>query len=418
MSPANKSQLMRALFDAAVAAAQPVQFMPEAVRTLLPDTISGRLFVTGFGKASAAMAQALEAEMPDELAQKIYGRIIVPDGHEETLSRLEIMQTSHPVPDARSAAAASYVLKEAGRLAEGDVMLVLISGGGSSLMCLPRAPLTLSEKQDVTQQLLKKGAPIGAMNCLRKHLSSVKGGQLAVAAYPARTISYAISDVPGDDASVIASGPTVADETSRHDALGVIERYGLDVPPAVLDLLGSSACETPFSDDISLSASNFHVLATPQRSLEAAADIARHAGYEPIILGDSLEGNSRDLAAEQAQLATEMGPGKALISGGETTVIVTGTGRGGRNAEFVHALALQGRFDALAADTDGIDGSAAIAGAFISPDTADRAAAAGLDTHAMLENNDSHSFFAALGDQIITGPTRTNVNDFRVILTG
>ena len=242
MSPANKSQLMRALFDAAVAAAQPVQFMPEAVRTLLPDTISGRLFVTGFGKASAAMAQALEAEMPDELAQKIYGRIIVPDGHEETLSRLEIMQTSHPVPDERSAAAASYVLKEAGRLAEGDVMLVLISGGGSSLMCLPREPLTLSEKQDVTQQLLKKGAPIGAMNCLRKYLSSVKWGQLAVAAYPARTISFAISDVPGDDASVIASGPTVADETSRHDALGVIERYGLDVPPAVLDLLGSSAC--------------------------------------------------------------------------------------------------------------------------------------------------------------------------------
>ena len=406
------------MFDAAIAAAQPHQFMPDAVRTLLPDTIKGRLFVTGFGKASAAMAQALEAEMPNELAQKIYGKIIIPDGHEETLSRLELMHASHPVPDARSAAAAAYVLEEAGRLGADDMMLVLISGGGSSLMCLPRAPLTLSEKQDVTQQLLKKGAPIGAMNCLRKHLSAVKGGQLAVAAYPARTISFAISDVPGDEASVIASGPTVADETSRHDALVVIKQYGLDVPAAVLALLDSAVCETPFSDDAALSVSNFHLLATPQRSLEAAADIAQHAGYEPVILGDALEGNSRDLAAEQAQLAIEMGPGKALISGGETTVMVTGTGSGGRNAEFAHALALEGRFDALAADTDGIDGAADIAGAIISPDTVERAAAAGLDAYAMLQNNDSHSFFAALGDQIITGPTRTNVNDFRVILTG
>jgi hydroxypyruvate reductase len=418
MSFATKSQLIRAMFDAAIAAAQPHQFMPDAVRTLLPDTIKGRLFVTGFGKASAAMAQVLEAEMPNELAQKIYGKIIIPDGHEETLSRLELMHASHPVPDARSAAAAAYVLEEAGRLGADDIMLVLISGGGSSLMCLPRAPLTLSEKQDVTQQLLKKGAPIGAMNCLRKHLSAVKGGQLAVAAYPARTISFAISDVPGDEASVIASGPTVADETSRHDALAVIKQYGLDVPAAVLAVLDSAVCETPFSDDAALSASNFHLLATPQRSLEAAADIAQHAGYEPVILGDALEGNSRDLAAEQAQLAIEMGPGKALISGGETTVMVTGTGSGGRNAEFAHALALEGRFDALAADTDGIDGAAAIAGAIISPDTVERAAAAGLDAYAMLQNNDSHSFFAALGDQIITGPTRTNVNDFRVILTG
>ena len=224
--------------------------------------------------------------------------------------------------------------------------------------------------------------------------------------------------MPGDEASVIASGPTVADETSRHDALAVIKQYGLDVPAAVLALLDSTVCETPFSDDAALSASNFHLLAPPQRSLEAAADIAQHAGYEPVILGDDLEGNSRDLAAEQAQLAMEMGPGKALISGGETTVMVTGTGSGGRNAEFAHALALEGRFDALAADTDGIDGAAAIAGAIISPDTVERAAAAGLDAYAMLQNNDSHSFFAALGDQIITGPTRTNVNDFRVILTG
>ena len=417
MSTAEQSLLMRAMFDATVAAAQPAKFMPRALDTFLPANIKGKLFVTGFGKASAAMAQALEANLPDNLGIKMSGKIVVPDGHEEVLSRLTVETASHPVPDVRSANFASDILRTADSLVEGDIMLVLISGGGSSLMCLPRAPLTLAEKQAVSQQLLKKGAPIGDMNCLRKHLSLVKGGQLAAAAYPARTISFAISDVPGDEPSVIASGPTVADKTSRHDALAVIEQYGLNVPEAVFDMLRNVSCETPFPDNELLSLSHFHLLATPRQSLEAAAVIARKAGYEPVILGDALEGHSRHLAKEQARLARLSGPGKAFISGGETTVIVTGTGKGGRNAEFAHTLALEGRFYALAADTDGIDGSAPVAGAIVTPDTKDRAILAGLDGLAMLENNDSHSFFAALGDQIITGPTRTNVNDFRVILT-
>jgi hydroxypyruvate reductase len=304
-------------------------------------------------------------------------------------------------------------------------MLVLVSGGGSSLFCLPHEAITLQQKQKITSDLLAAGAPINQLNCVRKHLSAVKGGRLAVAAYPAVTLAFSISDVPGDDVTVIASGPTVADPTSAAQACGLLADYDIEIPATVEELLNSPACETPFADHPFLSRSEMHIVATPKKSLNAAADIAKEAGYQPLLLGDALEGPSRDLAAWMAEQARKVGPGKALISGGETTVKVSGSGYGGRNAEFAHALCLdlanESSFYALAADTDGIDGrtlpSGPVAGSMVKPDTLSRAAAQGLDAAAMLEDNDSHSFFTALGDAIVTGPTKTNVNDFRVVLT-
>lgn len=425
MSSLEKCNLMTAMFDAAVAAAQPDEFMPDAVARLLPSRLDGRLFITGFGKASAVMARAAAHHLPAGLKAITSGEIIVPDGHEDTAERLVITSASHPVPDRRGAAAARRILDEARSLGADDLMLVLVSGGGSSLFCLPHASVTLDEKQQITTQLLAAGAPIDQMNCVRKHLSIVKGGHLAAAAYPARTLSLSISDVPGDDVAVIASGPTVADPSTAAEAREILARYQIDIPPAVAALLDSPSCETPFAGDEALSRSETHLLATPQKSLAAAADVARAAGYQPVLLGDALEGASQDLARHIAAEANHAGPGKALISGGETTVMVRGDGYGGRNAEFLHALCLafdgDDRFYALAADTDGIDGrplpDGPVAGALITPDTLARAASLGLDATAMLANNDSHSFFTSLGDQLITGPTRTNVNDFRVVLT-
>lgn len=425
MSSAEKGNLMRAMFACAIQAADPDQFMPEAIRKLLPDHMAGCLFITGFGKASAVMARSAEAHLPAALRPHYSGEVIVPDGHEEACEVITITSASHPVPDARGHAAAARILAEARSLSEGDLMLVLVSGGGSSLFCLPHGAVTLDEKQQITSRLLAAGAPIDEMNCVRKHLSIVKGGHFAAAAYPARTLALAISDVPGDDPAVIASGPTVADPTTAADARAILTRYQIDLPPSVAALLDSPACETPFADDPALAASEVHLVATPQKSLTAAAKCAAEAGYEPVILGDALQGSSRDLAGWMAAQARTAGPGKALISGGETTVLVRGSGYGGRNAEFIHALALaldgDDRFCALAADTDGIDGrplpDGPVAGAVIMPDTLSRAAALGLDAAALLAYNDSHSFFAALGDGIVTGPTKTNVNDFRVVLT-
>ena len=425
MSSAEKGNLMHAMFKSAVAAADPDQFMPEAIRSRLPDHLAGRLFVTGFGKASAVMARAAEAHLPEALCADYSGEVIVPDGHEQGCQGITITSASHPVPDARGHAAAGRILAEARSLGADDLMLVLVSGGGSSLFCLPHAAITLDEKQQITSRLLAAGAPIDEMNCVRKHLSVVKGGHLAAAAYPARTMALAISDVPGDVPAVIASGPTVADPTTAAEARAILTRYQIDLPPSVAALLDSPACETPFADDPALGRSEFHTVATPQKSLAAAADTAANAGYDPVILGDALEGTSCDLAAWMADQARAAGPGKALISGGETTVLVRGSGYGGRNAEFIHALALaldgDDRFYALAADTDGIDGRSLpdgpVAGAVITPDTLSRAASLGLDAACLLANNDSHSFFAALGDGLITGPTKTNVNDFRVVLT-
>ena len=425
MSSAEKGNLMRAMFARAVEAADPTQFMPEAIQSLLPDNVKGRLFVTGFGKASAVMARTAEAHLPAAVRPDYSGEVIVPDGHEEAFEVITITSASHPVPDARGHAAAARILAEARSLSEGDLMLVLVSGGGSSLFCVPHAAVTLDEKQQITSRLLAAGAPIDEMNCVRKHLSAVKGGQLAAAAFPARTVALAISDVPGDSPAVIASGPTVADPTTAADARAILARYQIDLPPDVAAFLDSPDCETPFADDACLAASEVHLVATPQKSLAAAAEMAAQAGYEPVILGDALQGSSRDLAAWMAHKARNAGPGKALISGGETTVIVRGSGYGGRNAEFLHALALafdgDDRFWALAADTDGIDGRPLpdwpVAGAVITPVTLSQAAALGLDAASLLADNDSHSLFAALGQGIVTGPTKTNVNDFRVVLT-
>lgn len=425
MSSCEKCNLMTAMFDAAVAAAQPDRFIPDALVRLLPSQVDGRLFVTGFGKASAGMARAVENNLLDALRMRCFGEVIVPDGYEETCTHITITSASHPVPDTRGQAAARRILEQARSLTTTDLMLVLVSGGGSSLFCLPHEAITLQQKQKITSDLLAAGAPINQLNCVRKHLSAVKGGHLAVAAYPAVTLALSISDVPGDDVTVIASGPTVADPTSAAQARGLLADYDIEIPATVEELLNSPACETPFADHPDLSRSEMHLVATPKKSLNAAADIAKEAGYQPLLLGDALEGPSRDLAAWMAEQARKVGPGKALISGGETTVKVSGSGYGGRNAEFAHALCLdlanEASFYALAADTDGIDGrtlpSGPVAGAMVKPDTLSRAAAQGLDAAAMLEENDSHSFFTALGDAIVTGPTKTNVNDFRVVLT-
>jgi len=407
---------MRQMFEAAVACAHPDQFMAAAVERWLPQTDKGRIFVTGFGKASAVMARAFEQAVPANIRKRIDGMVIVPDGHEESCDIIEIISAAHPVPDARGLAAAENIMAAAHSLDSDDLMIVLVSGGGSSLFCLPHEAVGFARKQEITGQLLRGGAPIDEMNCVRKHLSAGKGGQLAAAAYPARCCAFAISDVPGDDPAVIASGPTVADNSTAAQALEILKKYRIEAAEEILAHLNSPDCETPAGGDVRLSRSHLHLVATPAKSLAAAAHVAEQAGYKAIILGDDLEGESRALAKSLAAEARAARPGTALISGGETTVVVRGSGSGGRNAEFIHALGLEGCFYALAADTDGIDGAAPVAGAYITPDMLVSARERGLDAAAYLENNDSHSFFAALGTQIVTGPTRTNVNDFRVIL--
>jgi len=414
---------MTQMFLRAVEAAQPAQFMAQALPLLeaefhrLARSDKGRLVIGGFGKASAAMAQAFELVIPPALLSRVEGMIIVPDGHEVQTSMVRVVSASHPVPDQRGRDAAAEMLRQAAGLGEDDLLVMLISGGGSSLCCLPADAISLAEKQALTSAMLKAGATISEMNIVRKHLSQIKGGRLAAAAYPATTISIGISDVPHDDISVIASGPTVADNSSCSDALALIDRFGLNISPAIRTALGTGSLESIFADDKRLSKASYHLLATPQKSLEAAAEYAKSRGYEPVILGDSLEGESRELARQMADIVSQAANGKAFISGGETTVTVTGSGVGGRNVEFIHALASMLPCYGLAADTDGIDGGAQIAGAYITPMTSQKAQKAGLDMAAMLDNNDSHSLFAMLDQQIITGPTLTNVNDFRVILS-
>ena len=422
-----KTEMMKQMFKAAIDAAQPHLFMADALPTLKPEfdrlrqNPEARLVVLGCGKASAAMAAAFEQIVPQALHHRLEGLVVVPDGHEAETQYIEICCASHPVPDERSCDAAEQMLGIAQALAEDDLLVMLISGGGSALCSLPQPQLSLIQKQQITDALLRAGADITQMNAVRKHLSQIKGGRLAAAAYPARCISFGISDVPGDDVSVIASGPTVGDDTSCADALEVIDRFNIDIPDGMRAALENAETESVFSSDPKLSHSDYYLLATPAKSLQAAAEIAIKYGYEPVILGDALDGESRILAAEMAQLAVQKNEENpttplALISGGETTVTVRGDGVGGRNVEFLHALALQRACFGLAGDTDGIDGGAKVAGAIITPDTLARAEACGADAAAMLENNDSHRFFEQLGDQIITGPTLTNVNDFRVVL--
>ena len=411
-------QLLRAMFDAAVAAASPAVCVPPH----LPAAPKGRTIVVGAGKAAAAMAAAVEAHWPGPLE----GLVVTRYGHGAPTSRIEVIEASHPVPDAAGREAAGRILGKVQGLTSDDLVLALISGGGSALMAAPAEGVSLEEKQAVNKALLKSGATISEMNCVRKHLSAVKGGRLARAAWPARVVALMISDVPGDDLSVIASGPTVPDATTREDALAVIAKYKIEAPAAVLAHLQSPGCETPKpGDEIFANVQNI-LIATPQGSLDAAAAVAREAGFTPCILGD-LEGESREVAIVHAGVARQIAlhgqpfePPVAIISGGETTVTVRGNGRGGRDAEFLLSLTLAlegfGGVSAIACDTDGIDGSEDNAGAIMTPDTLARAAKLGVDLKALFANNDAYTAFEKLGDLIVTGPTRTNVNDFRVIL--
>jgi len=405
------------MLDAAIGAASPALCVPPH----LPPPPVGRTLVVGAGKAAASMASAVEAHWPAD--KPLEGLVVTRYGHAHPCARIEVVEASHPVPDAAGQDAARRILSLVQGLTPDDLILCLISGGGSALLSAPAGGITLAEKRAVNQALLRSGAAIGEMNCVRKHLSAIKGGRLAAAAAPTPMLALMISDVPGDDPSVIASGPTVGDPTTREQALDILTRYRIAVPDSVAAHLADPACESPKPGAASLAHVHNLVVATPRASLEAAAAVALAAGYAPIILGDDIEGEARDVAAEHARLARARlaeGAPCVLLSGGETTVTVRGRGRGGRNAEFLLALAvaLDGApgISALAADTDGIDGTEDNAGAIITPDTLARTAAAGIDARAMLDQNNAYEAFAALGDLVMTGPTLTNVNDFRAVL--
>ncbi|MCC3305818.1 glycerate kinase [Sneathiella sp. HT1-7] len=411
------------LFAAATAAADP----RETLFQHLPPLPKGRTVVIGAGKAAASMAQAVEENWKGPLE----GLVITRYEHGLPLKKIKVVEAGHPVPDKEGAEAANDILRSLEGLTEDDLVLCLISGGGSSLLAKPGDGITLEEKKAVTKALLASGANITEMNTLRKHLSAIKGGRLAVAAYPAKVVTLMISDVPGDDPAVIASGPTVPDATTSADARAVLEKYNIDIPPSIDAYLNSPASKTPEPDHPAFANAQSIMIATPQASLRAAADLAGSNGITPIILGDSIEGEARDVASVMAAIARQVklydqpaAKPCVLISGGETTVTVKAndgdTGRGGRNCEFLLALALHlnglGGVYALACDTDGIDGTEDNAGAIITPDTLKRASEAGLNAKEYLARHDSYCLFDALGDLIKTGPTRTNVNDFRAIL--
>jgi glycerate 2-kinase len=416
--------LLRSLFDAALAAADP----RHALRGHLPDPVPGRTLVVGAGKASAAMAAALEAAWPGPLE----GLVVTRYGHGVRCARIEIVEAAHPVPDAAGEAAARRIRELARGLGAEDQLVFLASGGGSALLSLPAPGLTLADKQGVTRALLRSGATIAEINTVRKHLSAIKGGRLAAAAAPARLVTLAISDVPGDDPAVIASGPTVPDPSSLADARAVLAKYDIAEPPAVLGHLARADAETPKPGDPAFARAAWRLVASPQASLAAAAAAAYERGITPIVLSDRVEGEAREVARVHAAIALQLragafrvgdrivAPPAVLLSGGETTVTVKGGGRGGRNVEFLLALgvALDGAagISALACDTDGIDGTEDNAGAILYPDSIARAARRGISAKAALADNDGYGFFAVLGDLVVTGPTLTNVNDFRAIL--
>jgi hydroxypyruvate reductase len=407
------------MFDAAIAAAQPALCVPPA----LPAPPKGRLIVIGAGKASAEMARAVERNWPGPLS----GLVVTRYGYAVPCERIEIVEAAHPVPDEAGLQAARRILDRVQGLNADDMVLCLISGGGSSLLPLPLDGISLEDKQQVNRELLASGASIGEMNCVRRHLSAIKGGRLAAACHPAKVVTLLISDVPGDDPRDIASGPTVGDASTSADALDIVRRYGITLPDNVLDVLRSGRGESVKPDDPRLAGSEVRMVATPQMALEAAAAVAVQAGVTPHILGDSIEGEARDVGKVMAGIALQASrrgqPFAApcvLLSGGETTVTVRGKGRGGRNVEFLLscAIALRGEkgIYGLAGDTDGVDGQEEIAGAWLAPDTLARAWAKGLRPSDSLDNNDGHGFFQALGDSVVTGPTLTNVNDFRALL--
>jgi glycerate 2-kinase len=410
--------LLRAMFDAAVAAAQSSHCLPPH----LPEPPKGRTIVIGAGKASAEMARVLEQHWSGPLE----GLVVTRYGYAVPCTRIDIMESSHPVPDAASVTAAQRILAQVSGLTADDLVICLISGGGSSLMVLPGEGVTLADKQAINRALLASGATIGEMNCVRRHLSSIKGGRLAAACHPARVVTLLISDVPGDDPADIASGPTSADRTTCADALAILKRYQIAMPDGVRALLESGGGESVKPGDARLARSETRMIATPMMALEAAATVARDAGVPVHILGDSIEGEARDVGIVMAGIAGHVArhgqPFAApciLLSGGETTVTVRGNGKGGRNVEFLLSLAValnsQPGTYAIACDTDGVDGQEEIAGALITPDTLARAWDLGIKPRESLSNNDGHGFFGALGDAVVSGPTLTNVNDFRAI---
>ncbi|HLS67865.1 MAG TPA: glycerate kinase [Kiloniellales bacterium] len=419
MTPEEARTFLQENFKAGLAAVDPARVVPPA----LPEAPPGRTLVVGAGKAAGAMARAVEQAWPGPLE----GLVVTRYGHGVTTEHIEVVEAAHPVPDAAGRAAAERMLQLARELGPDDLLLCLISGGGSALLALPQAGLSLEDKQSVNRALLASGAAIGEMNCLRKHLSAIKGGRLAAAAAPARVVTLAISDVPGDGPEVIASGPTVPDPTTFDDARAVLQKYRIEPPAPVARLLEEAEEETPKPGDPRLANSSFQLVARPQDMLEAAAAFARQAGITPLILGDALEGEAREVARVIAAMARQVRfhgqplPAPCLLlSGGETTVTLRGRGRGGRNSEFQLALAiaLAGQKDtyALACDSDGIDGSEDNAGALVAPDSLERAEALGLSPKQALADNDAYGFFSTLGDLVITGPTLTNVNDYRGLL--
>jgi len=411
--------LLRQMFDAAIASAQPAV----CIAPHLPDVPRGRTIVIGAGKASAAMARAVEDHWPAALS----GLVVTRHGYAVPCRHVDIVEAAHPVADAAGLHAARRMLDLVRNLQPEDLVLCLISGGGSALLPLPPDGLTLADEQALGRALLRSGAGIGEMNCVRRHLSAIKGGRLAAACHPARVLTLLISDVPGDRPLDIASGPTVGDPTTCADALGIVLRLGIPLPQTALEILASGSGESIKPEDPRLAGASARIIAAPQMALEAAAAVARSAGITPHILGDAIEGEAREvgrvlggIALQVAQRHQPFEPPCVLLSGGETTVTVRGRGKGGRNVEFLLALALalegSAAVHALAGDTDGVDGQEEIAGAHIGPDTLARAQALGLKAKEMLADNDAHSLFAALGDSVVTGPTLTNVNDFRAVL--
>jgi hydroxypyruvate reductase len=415
--------LLRRMFAAAVDAAAPAKVLAKVLAANLPAAPKGRVLVLGAGKASAAMAAAVEQAWPDV---DLSGLVVTRYGHGADCRRIAVVEASHPEPDQAGQAAAERILGLARAAGPDDLVLCLISGGGSALLSLPAEGLSLGDKQAVNRALLRSGASIGEINTVRKHISAIKGGRLALAAWPAPVLTLAISDVPGDDPAMIASGPTVADPTTRDEALAVLERYAITQPAVVLDHLRRPESETPKPGDPRLAAGRTVLIATPMASLKAASELAKAQGLRPVILGDAIEGEAREVAREMAAQALRIAGGDpaalpcVLISGGETSVTVRGRGRGGRNSEFLLALALAldgaPAIRAIACDTDGIDGVEDNAGAVVGPETLARAEALGIDPAMRLADNDAYAVFSALGDLVTTGPTRTNVNDFRAIL--
>jgi hydroxypyruvate reductase len=413
-------RFLHQLFEGAVDAARP----DRVLAPFLPPPPAGRTLVVGAGKAAAAMARAVETHWPGPLE----GVVVTRYGHGVACERVRVIEASHPVPDAQGVAAADEMLRLAATLGPDDLMLCLISGGGSALLVAPPDGVPLDDKRALTRDLLRSGASIDEINTVRKHLSRVKGGRLAAAAHPAAVVTLAISDVPGDDPAVIASGPTVADPTTYADARRVLARRAITPSPAIAACLAAAADESPKPGDPRLARAKMRIVARPLASLEAAAAIARAAGVAPLILGDAIEGEAREagralagIARAVAEHGMPLAAPAVLLSGGETTVTVRGAaGRGGRNKEFLLAAAIQLGFGAafagLACDTDGIDGTEDDAGALFDAGTLERARARGIDPVAMLDGNDAWGLFHASDDLIVTGPTRTNVNDFRALL--